>query len=306
MKRLLLLFLFCALLLCACGADPGGEELPPVDFENSATLPSEEGTTVSIDYLALEFARDLYDPTALLTLARDMAPLLQSELAARGYEVGEIGCTIGAANLMTAQALNEGGVDIALLPAESFAELCYEDAIPVLGATDQSQFACGIYATGSDYGAKLAKKNSLSLEDLEKAHWGVLAENDTQRAYSSLYLADHYEGTTLDMLPNVTAFETETALAAAAENGEIDIAVLQSSESLTLLFETEPIYSSVVAITAKNEAVISDSFIRALQESFTVILAENPDLLSLYNIRQFTAVQNADLDPARRVLTITP
>ena len=91
---------------------------------------------------------------------------------------------------------------------------------------------------------------------------------------------------------------------AAAENGEIDIAVLESSESLTLLFETEPIYTSVVAVSAQNETVASESFIRALQESFTAICSENPQLLSLYDIRQFTPVQNADLDPARRILTI--
>ena len=302
MKRILLLLLFCALLLSGCGKDSGNTPALPPDPADSAPLPTE---TVSVDYLALEFARDLYDPTALLTLARETAPLLQKELAARGYDVREIGCTIGAANLMTAQALNEGGVDIAILPAESFAELCYEDARPVLGGTARESFTCGIYAAKSDYGAKLSKKNSLSLEALEEAHWGVVADNNACRAYASLYLADHYEGTTLDLLPHVSEFENAEALATAAQAGEIDIAVLEGSETLTLLFETEPVYSSVVAVTMQNETVASDSFVRALRESFTAILAENPDLLSLYNIRHFTSVQNADLDPARRVLTIT-
>ena len=152
---------------------------------------------------------------------------------------------------------------------------------------------------------KAFQKNSLSLEDLEKAHWGITAQDDACRAYASLYLADHYEGTTLDMLPHVSEFESAEALAAAAQQGEVDIAVLESSDALNLLFETEPIYSSVVAVTMQNETAASDSFVRALRESFIAILAQNPDLFSLYNIRHFTPVQNADLDPARRILTIT-
>ena len=302
MKRILLLLLFCTLLLSGCGTDSENTPVLPPDPADSAPLPTE---TVSIDYLALEFARDLYDPTALLTLARETAPLLQKELATRGYDVREIGCTIGAGNLMTAQALNEGGVDIAVLPAESYAELCYDDARPVLGGTAKESFTCGIFAASSDYGTKLSKKNPLSLEDLEKAHWGITAQDDACRAYASLYLADHYEGTTLDMLPHISEFESAEALAAAAQQGEVDIAVLESSDALTLLFETEPIYSSVVAVTMQNETAASDSFVRALRESFMTILAQNPDLLSLYNIRHFTPVQNADLDPARRILTIT-
>ncbi len=305
MKRLFLLFLFCAVLLCSCGANANtGDPLPPDDTDTSP-LPTEEGLTVSIDHLGLEFARDLHDPTALLTLARETAPLLQKELALRGYEVQEITCTIGTANLMTAQALNEGGVDIAILPGESFAELCYDDARPVLGGTARESFTFGAFAADSTYGAKLSKKSSLSLEDLEKAHWGILANDESCRTYLSLYLADHYEGASLSDLPRISEFETSAALSAAAKDGKVDIAVPESSETLPLLFETEPLYSSVVAVTLQNETVASDAFIRALQESFTAILAENPDLLSLYHIRYFTPVENADLDPARRVLTIT-
>lgn len=291
------------MLLSACAAEAEPEIIP--DPADTALLPSEEGKTVSIDYLGLEFARDLYDPTALLTLARETAPLLQAELALRGYEIREIGCTVGAANLMTAQALNEGGVGVALLPAESFAELCYDEARPVLGATAEDAFPCRIYAANSKYGAKLAKKSSPSFADLEKAHWGVLAGENPQRSYASLYLADHYEGATLDTLPNLSEYDSQEALLAAAENGEVDVAVLPLHSTLTLLFETEEIYSSLVAVTMKDEILSSHSFVRALRESFTAILAENPQLLALYDIRHFTPVQNTDLDPARRVLTIT-
>ena len=304
MRKEIWIILACMLLLCACGAETPAapEDVPPPDPTDSAALPAEP---VSIDYLGLEFARDLYDPTALLTLARDTAPLLKEELSLRGYEVQEIGCTIGAANLITAQALNEGGVDIAILPAESFAELCYDEARPVLGSTMRESFSCGIYAAESEYGAVLAEKSELSLEDLESARWGIPAGDEPLRAYTSLYLADHYEGATIDTLPALTEFDSAEGLAAAAQKGEIDIAVLETDSTLSLLFETGPIYSSVVAVTMQNETVASDAFVRALRESFTAILSENPELLSLYDIHQFTPVQNADLDPARRVLTIT-
>lgn len=302
MKKFLWLFVACAMLLCSCGADTSTEDNLSSDPADSAVLPAE---TVFIDYLGLEFARDIYDPAALLTLARDTVPLLKEELALRGYEVREIGCTIGAANLMTAQALNEGGVDIAILPAESFAELCYDEARPVLGGTARENFSCGIYAAESEYGKKLAKKSTLSYGDLEKAHWGIVAEDVLLRAYTSLYLADHYEGAVLADFPALTEFDTAEELSSAAKKGEIDIAVLGADTTLSLLFKTEPIYSSIVAVTMQNETVASDAFVRALRESFTAILSENPELLSLYDICQFTPVQNADLDPARRVLTIT-
>jgi len=305
MKKLLVLFLFCALLLSACASNTEVDPLPPPDPAESAVLPAEEGKTVSIDYLGLEFARDLYEPAALLTLARDTAPLLKAELALRGYEVREIGCTVGAANLMTAQALNEGGVSIAILPALSYAEGCYDEARPILGATAEERFTCGIYAAGSQYGKTLSKKNSLSLSDLEAARWGILSQDTPQRAYASLYLADHYEGTTLDMLPDIVQYDSEAALRAAAETGDVDIAVLTSHDTLPLLFETEAIYSAVAAVTMQDPTVSSDAFVRAARESFEAILAENPELFALYDIRQFTHIQNADLDSARRVLTIT-
>ena len=55
----------------------------------------------------------------------------------------------------------------------------------------------------------------------------------------------------------------------------------------------------------QDPTVSSDAFVRAARESFEAILAENPELFALYDIRQFTHIQNADLDSARRVLTIT-
>ena len=81
MKRLLSLFLFCALLLCSCGANADSGVDPSPDASDPPSLPAE---TVTLDQLTLEFAKDVYDPSDLLTLARETAPLLQAELALRG------------------------------------------------------------------------------------------------------------------------------------------------------------------------------------------------------------------------------
>jgi len=123
MKRLcsLLLALTLALTLVSCGEAPApaGKE----DDEN-ARAPLETDT------LRLEFVAGERDTDALFSLKRDLPPLLIAALAAQGVSVSRVEVTFGPSADATAQALREGGIDLAFLPSDAY--LAHEEDFTLL------------------------------------------------------------------------------------------------------------------------------------------------------------------------------
>lgn len=113
MKRTL--FLLCALLLlplCACGPS-GGEESPE---------PSETGP-LRLESLSVEVSRGELSTEDLARAVRELPEALKAALADREVEAEAVSVSVGSSPAATAQAVREGGVDLAFLPAEDFAAL---------------------------------------------------------------------------------------------------------------------------------------------------------------------------------------
>ena len=126
-------------LLSACGRRKTPEP---------AVSSSQEETILKLDTLAVELPRDL-DTAA----ARKAMAALPELLAPEGVEVEELSVTFGTSHAATIQALEDGGVDLAFLPASDFVRLS-RDAVPVLGESLRVEICAG----PSDYGAQLAKQ----------------------------------------------------------------------------------------------------------------------------------------------------
>lgn len=147
-NKLLLLLLLLCLTLSACAREPVDQvptDVPPVEEQTPDTPPVPEtpevpdepaDQPVALDHLTVELVVDWADSDGMLSRLEDLSRLLKEALADRGYEAEEITVTISTAGGFTAEALVEGGVDIACLPGVDFVA-CEAGAAAVL-TTDQA------------------------------------------------------------------------------------------------------------------------------------------------------------------------
>ena len=237
MKSVFLLLTTAALLLSACTAAPV-QEPPP-----------EENDLPPLESLAVEIPRDSQDTDILRQAAKTLPSLLQQALESQGVTVEEIRITVGSSHAATVQALAQGSVDLAFLPAADLA--AQPEEVPVIllsgpdfqdGGTELENWSSGSGQTAvghqgllctapTEYGRNLAgRAGDLTWEELTRARWGVLREDSLLcRQAVDLWLTDHYEGNTLSDLPEVTVFADETALLKAAAKGEIDLFPMDAS-----------------------------------------------------------------------------
>ena len=237
MKRVFLLLTTAALLLSGCAGAPAQEP------------PQEENDSLALETLAVEISRDGQDADALRQAVKNLPALLQQALTDQGVTVGEIRITVGSSHAATAQALTQGSVDLAFFPVQDLIQ--QPEDVPVILLSGPSFQDCGTelenWNTGSgqtaaghqglictaptEYGRNLAgRAGDLTWEELTRARWGVLREDSLLcRQAVDLWLADHYEGSTLSDLPEVTVFGDGAALLKAAAAGEIDLFPMDAS-----------------------------------------------------------------------------
>lgn len=98
------------LLLSACGpAEPSPE---PLDEE-----------PIELESLSVEVSRGTLSTDELAQAARDLPEALKAALAEQGVEAETVTVSVGSSPAATAQAVSEGGVDLAFLPMEDFSAL---------------------------------------------------------------------------------------------------------------------------------------------------------------------------------------
>ncbi|MCI9578658.1 MAG: hypothetical protein HFF98_07410 [Oscillibacter sp.] len=113
MRRYLpLLGVLFLLLLTACGPAEG-EESPE---------PPEEGP-LALASLSVEVSRGTLSTEELARAVRELPEALRAALADQGVEAETVSVSVGSSPEATAQAVREGGVDAAFLPAEDYAAL---------------------------------------------------------------------------------------------------------------------------------------------------------------------------------------
>lgn len=225
MKRCLLLLCLFA-LLSACGPAPKEEREPP------------EPEVLQFDSLSVEVSRAGLSPEELSRAVRELPEALKAALARRGVEAGEVTVTVGSSAEATAQAVRDGGVDLAFLPAEEFAALDSPPEVILaagpLSATDSFDEISGphpgacvlICAAPTESGASLlqaAEDGKLTWEAVSQVRWGFPRE-DALLGHQAvdLWLWDQYGKTTAD-LEHVTVCDDYESLFRSAAEGDIDL-----------------------------------------------------------------------------------
>lgn len=294
MKRRVFAAALAALLLTGCGSR--GES-------GSASSQEAPEEPVVIGTLALELPAG-GDADA----ARAFADSLPEAMAALGVEIGRVELSFSPSPAATAQALAEGGVDLAFLPAEDFLRAGGGLAILADGTPDTSGTLvpgerAEIVTAGTDYGRRLAARTDPSWEELAHARWGVLGQ-ESRAGYRclDLWLCDNYEDNGIRDLPEVTVYGDWDALLQAAEAGDIDALPLKPglrTEKLSLLAETEGIVAQVAAVR-EDAALQSRAFALALEAAVSRLPEGQRD--ALLGAKDFVSLPDGGLNAARRSL----
>ena len=109
-RQLLILFLLIAALLSACG---------PADRDASPE-PSE---TETLESLSVEVPRGALSTEELARVVRELPEALRAALAGQGVEAETVSVSVSSSPAAAAQAVREGGVDLAFLSSEDLAAL---------------------------------------------------------------------------------------------------------------------------------------------------------------------------------------
>ena len=136
MKKLSVLLLTVLLFLlsltsCARQNEPAAEETPPPVTQEPSKPQKPEETPVgdaqkekqeviSVEHMTVELVSAWEDGDRLLSQLKSLSHLMQSCMLTQGYQVEDITITISTAGGFTADALNNGGVDLAFLPAVDY------------------------------------------------------------------------------------------------------------------------------------------------------------------------------------------
>lgn len=233
------------LSLTACG---NRSTTPSQDDETPPAEPENPTSSIQLDTLSVELSRNGLSGQQLMQAARELPEQLQAHLKEAGVSVGEVTVSVGTSTAATAQALSEGTIDLAFLPAEDLLEFgthvtplladAPEPALTPGGETASSwntvqsvdaeaQRPAGIRtlicAGSSSYGVQLSGRETPTWTELSRAHWGVLQE-DSISGYQAfdLWLSDQYEGNQITDLPDVTVYDSYEELFQAAAFEEID------------------------------------------------------------------------------------
>lgn len=112
MKRTLPLLCALFLLLAACGPSRG----------DASPEPQETGP-LRLESLSVEVSRGELSTEELARAVRELPEALKAALADQGVEAETVQVSVGSSPEAIAQAVSEGGVDLAFLPEEDFSAL---------------------------------------------------------------------------------------------------------------------------------------------------------------------------------------
>ena len=114
---------------------------PPASVQPEEDQPAEKPRPLFLESLSVEVMVDWEDADRMLGSLDELSRLLDGALEEAGCTLGEpAAVTIGTAGGITAQALADGGVDVAFLPAEDLLTTEEDAAVGVLMNTDQDFF----------------------------------------------------------------------------------------------------------------------------------------------------------------------
>lgn len=236
--------LLSAAMLAGCGS---------ANSAATSSTAASEGNK-KIDELKMQFVPSR-DSETILKQTTNLPQLLIDAMAERGYDIGSIDITVGAGSdyNVTGEALASGSVDIAWLPAGTYAQYSDETEVVLTATRDAlsndsedpttwngdanattrvegepvTYYRGLIYAGPSEKGKELAEKvnngEELTWDDLNSASWAVASTTSSSGyIFPTLWLMDRYDGKKISDLANTTQTNYPTAFAEAAA-GSVDI-----------------------------------------------------------------------------------
>ena len=287
-------------LLPACGQgnDPEPSVQEPPAQENAQR-----------ETLQLELTRSAADEDTLMQALRTLPELLPAALAEQGVAVGRVETTVGASPAASAQALNDGSVDLAVLPGTVFAELGGE-AVPLLTAAETADAETGgrrmlLLAGPTEYGrqlsARAASGTPLTWDELDRAAWSVTGGEE--RGMVSVWLADRYDGNTLSDLSRVTYAETDGDGESTADVLAVPADTREGTDGA--IGETEPYYSVILAARPDDGGLITDQFRAALAAALAQVCGQDASVRDALGGGALTALVEDDaLNAMRRLATL--
>ena len=291
MKKICCLMALC-LLLAGCGKKE--ETLPPAQSGAAVSAPAvsapEKPKTEELELLTAEFQREGADGQVLMKAVKQLPAQLLEAFAAEGVQAEEAKVTMSGSAAATAQAVAEGGVSFALLSAKEAADT----SLTVAALAGQTR--THILAAPTAYGGNLASRADPTWTELDHARWGILAESLWGEEGVKLYLADHYEGNGVEDLSDVTVYDSEEALFAAAAAGEIDVFPAPAPmEDMALLGTGDALYTVA--------AVVSDEALSAAVPGALSRLQQG-EFAALFGAEPFAAAEEGALDAHKRLNTL--
>ena len=208
-------------LLAGCGtaAETPDTEAPATEAP-VAEEPAAEPTAKKIDTLKVAFVPSR-EPQEIITVTEPLKEMLKNELAALGYEVGEVEITVGTTYEAVGEGLEAGTIDVGLIPGGTY--VLYDDGAEVIltatrdglskdsdnakdwndgqptEASDRQAvsyralFIAGPSEKGKELQDKVNAGEELTWEDLDGANWSVMGTSSPAGyIYPALWLQDHY------------------------------------------------------------------------------------------------------------------
>lgn len=299
-KRTTLLAALLALaLLPACGQGSGPEpqvQEPPAREE------------MQRETLRLELTRSAADEDTLMQALRMLPELLPAALAEQGVAVGRVETTVGASPAASAQALNDGSVDLAVLPGTVFAELGGE-AVPLLTAAETAGAEAGgrrmlLLAGPTEYGRQLSARAASGTpptwDELDRAAWSVTGGEE--RGMVSVWLADRYGGSTLSDLSRVTYAETDGDGESPADVLAVPADTREGADDV--IGETEPYYSVILAARPDDDELKTERFRDALSAALAQVCGQDASVRDALGGALTAPVEDDALNAMRRLATL--
>ena len=243
MKKIfaLLLALVMTLSLVACGGNAGNDQQGG-DAEGSKKI-----ETLNVAFVPSR------EPEEIITATEPLKQMLKDELAAQGYEVGDVEITVGTTYEAVGEGLEAGTIDVGLIPGGTY--VLYDDGADVIltatrnglnkdsdnakdwndgQPTEASEnqavsyralFIAGPSAKGQELLAKVNNGEELTWEDLDSANWSIMGTSSPAGyIYPALWLQDHYGKGISDLKSAVQSDSYASAFARLA-SGQVDVLV---------------------------------------------------------------------------------
>ena len=321
-------------LLAGCGtaAETPDTEAPATEAP-AAEEPAAEPTAKKIDTLKVAFVPSR-EPQEIITVTEPLKEMLKNELAALGYEVGEVEITVGTTYEAVGEGLEAGTIDVGLIPGgttrdglskDSDNAKDWNDGQPTEASDRQAVSYRALFIAGpSEKGKELQDKvnagEELTWEDLDGANWSVMGTSSPAGyIYPALWLQDHYGKGISDLSSAVQSDSYASAFARLA-SGQVDVLVTYADarrdyaerwnsefgregsiwEETGVIGVTAPIYNDTISVS-KNSPIMDADLIAALQQAFINIgnTDAGKQVIAIYSHNGYQIAQSSDYDNER-------